>query len=218
MRFSASKGARLVARPGALWLALAAVLIGGSVLAWWLPTERLDWQPALVWREPGRWWTAAFVHWSALHLVANLGAALLVTLFGLVARVPAAIALAWLLAWPLTHLGLLLQPSLPHYGGLSGVLHAGVAAVIVYLIWCAPGTRRRIALALGAGLLVKLGVEAPWGPALRQLPGWDIAVAPMAHATGALAGALCGLVAALLMPAPTPTTAPAAAPGPPPPR
>ena len=29
-------------------------------------------------------------------------------------------AWAWFVAWPLTHLGLLLQPSLLHYGGLSG--------------------------------------------------------------------------------------------------
>lgn len=169
---------------------MAVLLTGGSALAWALPPESLDWQPALVWREPWRWWTAAFVHWSALHLVANLGAALLVALFGLVGRVPASIALAWGLAWPLTHLGLLLQPDLLHYGGLSGVLHAGVTAAIVYLLLCAPGARRRIALALGIGLLAKLTVEAPWGPALRPLPGWDIEVAPLAHATGAVAGAL----------------------------
>ncbi len=212
MRCSARRLARFVAQPGALWLALAAGLIGGSVIAWWLPTGQLDWQPARVWREPWRWWTAAFVHWSALHLMANLGAALLVTLFGLVARVPASVALAWLLAWPLTHLGLLLQPGLLHYGGLSGVLHAGVAAAIVYLVRCAPGMRRRIALALGAGLLVKLGAEAPWGPALRQLPGWDIAVAPLAHATGALAGAGCALASLWRARLTAPAAAPAGSP------
>jgi rhomboid family GlyGly-CTERM serine protease len=201
VRFSARPPTRIVAEPaeaGSAWLAVAVLLIGGSALAWGLPPESLDWQPALVWREPWRWWTAAFVHWSALHLVANLGAALLVTLFGLVARVPASIALAWGLAWPLTHLGLLLQPGLLHYGGLSGVLHAGIAAAIVYLLLCAAGARRRIALALGIGLLVKLTVEAPWGPALRQLPGWDIEIAPLAHTTGAAAGAAMGALTAIL--------------------
>jgi hypothetical protein len=46
---------------------------------------------------------------------------------------------------------------------------------------------------VSTGLLVKLVLEAPWGPALRVESGWDIALAPLAHAGGALAG----LVAAL---------------------
>ena len=36
-------------------------------------------------------------------------------------------SLAWLLSWPLTQWGLMLQPELLHYGGLSGVLHGGAA-------------------------------------------------------------------------------------------
>ena len=47
-----------------LWLSLSALLAGGSVLAYGLPAAMLDWQPALVWREPWRAWTAVFVHWS----------------------------------------------------------------------------------------------------------------------------------------------------------
>ena len=172
---------------------MSATLGAGAALGWFVPTLAWDWQPGLVWQQPWRWWTAAFVHWSPLHAAANLGAALLVALFGAVARVPARVALAWLLAWPLTHLGLLVAPGLLHYGGVSGVLHAGVAAVIVYLVLLAPGVRRRIALALGAGLLLKLWFEAPWGAPLRQAPGWDIAVVPLAHATGTLAGALGAL-------------------------
>jgi len=186
----------------------SATLVAGAAVGWFVPTALWDWQPGLAGQQPWRWWTAAFVHWSPLHAAANLGAALLVALFGAVARVPARVALAWMLAWPLTHLGLLVAPGLLHYGGLSGVLHAGVAVVIVWLVLRAPGARRHIALALGAGLLLKLGFEAPWGAPLRQAPGWDIAVVPLAHATGTLAGALCAL--ALLL------TGPAAAPSPPP--
>jgi hypothetical protein len=48
---------------------------------------------------------------------------------------------------------------------------------------------------VGAGLLAKLWLEQPWGPVLRDAADWDIAVAPLAHATGALAGALCGALA-----------------------
>ncbi len=173
-----------------LWLALSALLAGGSVLAYGLPAAMLDWQPALVWREPWRAWTAVFVHWSPLHLGANLGAAAVVALLGPAARLPRRIALAWFVAWPLTHLGLLLRPELAHYGGQSGVLHAGVAAAMVWLVLAGHGTRRAIGAAVLAGQVVKLLLEEPWGPVLQFGDGWDIAVAPLAHLTGSVAGAL----------------------------
>ena len=47
----------------------------------------------------------------------------------------------------------------------------------------------------GVGVVLAiLGVLAVFaqGP-LRQVPGWDIAIAPAAHASGALAGWLCAL-------------------------
>ena len=44
-----------------------------------------------------------------------------------------AAALAWALAWPLTHLALLAEPALLRYGGLSGVLRAGAAVAAVAL-------------------------------------------------------------------------------------
>ena len=46
--------------------------------------------------------------------------------------------------------------------------------------------------------------ETPWGPALRHPEGWGIAVAPIAHATGAVAGAVCALIALLLRKSPRP--------------
>ena len=39
--------------------------------------------------------------------------------------------------------------------------------------------------------------EAPWGAPLRYPADWDIAVAPLAHATGAVAGALTSVLAEL---------------------
>jgi rhomboid family GlyGly-CTERM serine protease len=164
----------------------------GSVMS----TERWDWQPALALVEPWRVWTAAFVHWSPRHLVANLLGLALVATLGVAAACGTRATLAWCLAWPLTHLGLALQPELQHYGGLSGVLHAGVAVAALQLLTDAGASRRRIGGLLLAGLAIKLGIEAPWGPALRQLPGWDIAIAPLAHATGSIAGLAC---AALLL-------------------
>jgi hypothetical protein len=43
--------------------------------------------------------------------------------------------------------------------------------------------------------------ESPWGPVLQAREGWDIAVAPFAHASGVLCGVLCALVALLPRPA-----------------
>ncbi|HUP06647.1 MAG TPA: rhombosortase [Caldimonas sp.] len=159
------------------------------------PSTALDWQPALARTEPWRAWTAVFVHYSALHLAANAAGAALVATLGAVARVPRASAFAWLVAWPLTQAGLLLRTDLLHYGGLSGVLHAGAAVVATHLAWTARGGGRAIGVALAAGLVVKVLLEAPWGPPLRHPAGWDIATAPFAHATGVVAGFACAFAA-----------------------
>ena len=107
----------------------------------------------------------------------------------------ARLALAWLAAWPLTQLGLLAQPALLHYGGLSGVLHAGVAVAALHLAWRGGRGERWIGAALLGGLALKVASEAPWGAPLRHPAGWDIAVAPAAHACGLVAGLLYAAVA-----------------------
>jgi rhomboid family GlyGly-CTERM serine protease len=188
--------------PGRAWTWLAALLAAGSVLAWWWPAALLDWQPARVPAEPWRAFSAAFVHWSAPHLLGNLAGAGAVALLGHAAGAPARLALAWACAWPLTHLALLVRPELAHYGGLSGVLHAGVATAACWLVLTARGRMRAIGWAIALGLVGKLLFEAPWGPALRPGggdAGWwalDIATAPIAHATGAAAGAIAAVTCA----------------------
>lgn len=189
-----ASGLRLSAGARA-WGLLSALLAAGSVLAWWLPAASLDWQPELAAAEPWRAWSAAFVHWSPQHLGTNLLAAAVVGAYGWAAQVPRAQAWAWCAAWPLTHLGLLLQPDLAHYGGLSGVLHGGVAIVSLWLLLRQRGARRAVGAAVTLGLLIKLASEQPWGPPLQRSQEWDIAVAPLAHASGALAGLLCGAIA-----------------------
>ncbi len=187
------------ARPGArAWLALALLLAAGSLLAWALPAGRLEWQPALAAREPWRAFSAAAVHYSALHLGANLAGTALVAALGVQADLPPRSAAAWLVAWPLTQLGLLLRPELAHFGGLSGVLHAGVAVAALHLVVAGRGRRRLVGAALLAGLLVKVLGEDPGGAVLQYRTGWDIPIAPIAHATGLVAGVLCGLLASLL--------------------
>ncbi len=181
------------------WLALTLLLALAALGGWWLPRTALDWQPGLAAREPWRALSAVAVHYSALHLAANLAGAALVGALGVVARVPRPIVLAWLVAWPLTQFGLLLRPDLLHYGGLSGVLHAGVAAAALWLLARERGRRQLIGAAVLAALLIKILGESPWGPALQQRAGWDIAVAPFAHASGAVCGLLCARLALLLI-------------------
>lgn len=180
------------------WGALALLLALAALAGWWLPRESLDWQPSLAAREPWRALTAVAVHYSPLHLGANLAGALLVGALGVVARVPWRIVLAWALAWPLTQLGLLMRPELAHYGGLSGVLHAGVVAAALWLVVHDRGRRQLIGVAILGMVLIKIIGEAPWGPAVQTRDGWDIAIAPFAHASGAFCGLLCARLSLLL--------------------
>lgn len=179
-------------RPTLAWpLALAVAVIAAAVLRGLPATgfDLLDWQPAQAWRQPWRWWTAALLHWSLLHWAMNALSAALVALLGWRAVLgPRAVA-AWMLAWPLSQLGLLAQPALRHYAGLSGVLHAAVAIAGASLL-ARRGERRGQAIGalVCAGLLLKIVFEAPWAGATREVAGWDFALAPAAHASGALAG------------------------------
>ncbi len=180
------------------WIGLAALLAAAALACSGVDPGSLDWQPARAWREPWRAFSAVAVHYSALHLAANLAGAALVGILGVAARVPAPTVWAWACAWPLTQLGLLARPDLAHYGGLSGVLHAGAAVVAIHLVCIGPRARRLVGAALGAGLVVKVLAEAPWGAALRHPVGWDIATAPLAHASGLVAGLACALAAEAL--------------------
>jgi len=183
-----------VSRGAAAWLALTATLALLAAAAWSAPRGALDWQPALALAEPWRLWSAAFVHWSPWHLAANEAGCAVVAAFGAAAQVPSRAALAWLAAWPLTHAALALQPALGSYGGLSGVLHAGVAVAAWHLMRHAQGHRRMLGALVLAGLGLKLALEAPWQAPTQVVAGWDFPVAPLAHTTGAVAGLLCAAI------------------------
>jgi len=177
------------------WASLAIGLALGAMLVWPAPREALDWQPQLALSQPWRLWTAAFVHWSPMHLQANLLGCVAVAAFVVAARVPCHATWSWLVAWPLTQATLALQPLLLHYGGLSGVLHAGVAVTALDLVVQAGWRRRAIGWAVFAGLAIKLASERPWIGPTQVVVGWDIAIAPLVHLTGTAAGLLCGAVA-----------------------
>ena len=178
-----------------LWLVLTAVLMLGSALAWPADRAAWTWQPELAFAEPWRAWTAVFVHYSGLHLAANLAGAALVGALGWAARAPLRSVVAWAAAWPLTQIGLLVQPALLQYGGLSGVLHAGVVVVSIHLIFEGTRTQRRVGGATLLIVLLKVLSETPWAGPLRHPAGWDIAVAPMAHASGLVAGVMTATAA-----------------------
>lgn len=180
------------------WAGVAALLCVAALAGWPIEREALDWQPGLAFTQPWRALTAVAVHYNGIHLAGAVAGIVLTGALGFAANVPARLVWAWLVAWPLTHFGLLIKPELVHYGGVSGVVHAGVAAVIVFLLVQKKRPQRLIGAAMLVGILIKVLGETPWGPALRHPEGWGIAVAPIGHATGAMAGAVCALVALLL--------------------
>jgi hypothetical protein len=148
-------------------------------------------------------WTAAFVHWSSAHLFLNLLACLALGAWGHTLGLGRLLTLAWFAAWPLTHLLLSFSSSVEHYGGLSGVLHAGVAIGVLKLLSQAAGTSRWIGAAVGLGLMVKLVLEVPIlceslglifrGSTVMGAP--SVRVAGEAHLAGVVAGLGCaGLV------------------------
>lgn len=175
--------------PARHWLRLCATLAALSLLAGALPTARLDWQPGLAATQPWRAVTAAFVHWTPLHLAANLAGCAVLGLLGWRAQLGARESVAGLIALPLTQLALLLRPELLHYGGLSGVLH-GLAAVAALSLMRRRGRERWVGAGIALGLAAKIALEAPLGPVLKATPGFDFPVAPFAHLCGAWAGML----------------------------
>lgn len=154
----------------------------------------LDWQPKLAGSQPWRWWTPVVVHLSAQHWVSNALGVVLVGSFGWTAGLPRQAVWAWCLAWPLTHLALLLRPELLRYGGASGVLHAGVAVTATWLVFWHSGKLRLIGTFAGLSLILKVLSDAPWGPVVQHRSGWDFSLAPIAHATGALTGVVCSVL------------------------
>ncbi len=135
------------------WVMLAGLLCVGAVIVTAISaegdatpataaiTQALDWRAALGLREPWRLWTCAWVHWSAAHLAVNFAGGAVVAFVGWRARLPAAAAVAWCVAWPLTQVLMAaigperLATAMPRYGGLSGVLHAGAVVLALSLAW-----------------------------------------------------------------------------------
>lgn len=159
------------------------------------------WFAARFVHEPWTLWTAAVVHFSAAHALANglalLALLLLARVWWLDGHLGWRSALAVFLAWPLGVLLLLLWPQVSSYRGLSGPLHALAAVLVVHTLvrgWL--GERRLVwgALALGLGLALKLALERAWALPLVADAQAGFVVARAAHLSGALAGLVCALL------------------------
>lgn len=179
---------------GTAWVLMSAVMALGTVATWNLDARVWSWEAAQAFGQPWRWWSAAFVHWNEVHLGINLLGLVVVAILGRAAAVPTPMAMAWLASWPPLHLALLLDPALPSYGGLSGLLHSGVAVVAVWLVLRWPGRGRWAGWALFIGLVLKIMLERPWAGGTAWSSGLDLALAPQAHASGALCGLFCALL------------------------
>jgi membrane associated rhomboid family serine protease len=177
--------------PWAWWWAVALALGAPALLIGWAPLDTPAdtwpaWQAALAlhppqgWAQaPWRWWTCAWLHGSAAHQLGNMLAVLAVAALGQQGRMPRRAAIAWALAWPLTHLALLGQPQPVTYVGASGVLHAGVAILGVYhLLDRHEGAQQMLGPLLLGGLALKVFMENPWQHNLITHADSAITVAP----------------------------------------
>ena len=152
---------RILRIDGMAWVMLTGLLCLGALVVTAICAENggapadsplaraFDWQAALGLREPWRLWTCAWVHWSAEHLAINLAGGVVVAFVGWRARLDTVATWAWFAAWPLTQLAMAavgadrVAAVMPHYGGLSGVLHAGVFVLGLSLAWPLASVRVR---------------------------------------------------------------------------
>lgn len=180
------------------WLVLCALHGVLSMLVWWAregTVHALTWQADGWLSQPWTLWTSSWVHLNTPHLIGNQVALGALAALGWVVRPTLACGVAWLLAWPLLQLSLLLWPQIGYAVGLSGVLHAGAAVMSVQLLLkriAVPKARRWGGL-LALGLLVKLWLESAWAYPVVWDGGNDMSVVQAAHLAGVLWGALFGL-------------------------
>jgi membrane associated rhomboid family serine protease len=185
------------------WLAVCAVLGGGSMLVPWLtglaspdaelPAHPLAWDAAHWIQQPWTVWTSAWVHTSLGNLGGNLLAIVGLAVAGAALGVGRPAAIALLVAWPLSTLALLIWPQVTYYSGLGGPIHA--AAAVLGMHAAARPALKPFSPLLFAALALKLLAERAWSQPVAFDPSWGFNVVYAAHLTGTLAGIVCGAVA-----------------------
>ncbi|MDR0458722.1 MAG: hypothetical protein LBH10_06840, partial [Burkholderiaceae bacterium] len=143
------------------------------------------------WRQwPWTPWSAPLVNLTPFHAFGNALALAAVAVLGQAVGARPRDALALLIAWPLSTLGLLLWPAVGWYAGLSGLIQAA-AAIAAWRALTQRGARGIGAL-LAAGLFIKLLLERGWATPIAFDSYWGFNVVYAAH----LSGAATGLIAA----------------------
>ncbi|MDO9439210.1 MAG: rhomboid family intramembrane serine protease [Hydrogenophaga sp.] len=195
---------RPFAAPSRSWLWLCALHATASLLVWWSGQHTAE--SPLVWRaadwahQPWTLWTSAWAHLNAPHLIANLLAMGGVAAAGWVLRPDARCTVAWLLAWPLSQISLLVWPQVAYAAGLSGLMHTGTLLLAVQLALGRLRGGRWWGLLLMWGVLTKVLLEHGWSKPLVWEPDTGIQVVQAAHVAGAFWGVALGLVVALWPP------------------
>jgi rhomboid family GlyGly-CTERM serine protease len=135
----------------------------------------------------GQLWRLAsghLVHFSALHLVANLGVLLIA---GVWLELHNARATLLLYAAAMPFIGVVLwlfEPALSVFGGASGLVFAVLGALALEFM-ARPGRRRALGAVLLAGLCIKLAAEIAFGWSTGAIaPESGIVAVPASHAAG----------------------------------
>lgn len=181
-----------------LWLSLCVLHAVASMLVWWWGERLAAW---MIWRaddwtdRPWSLWTSAWVHMNTQHLISNQLAVGALAAMAWVLRPGLRASLAWLVTWPLIPLVLPYWSHIGYYAGLSGLVHAAVAVVGVYLVAGRANVpmARRWGLMLLGGLWVKLLIERGWHWPVVWSDNLGISVVQASH----LVGAVFGMVAML---------------------
>lgn len=173
------------------WLLVCALHGVASMLLWWAGESALatlTWQSDRWQEQPWTLWTSAWVHRNTPHLIVNQVALGVITGLAWVLRPSRLATLAWVLAWPLSQVSLLLWPQIGHAVGLSGLLHAAATLMAVELLLKRVPVEkaRRWGLMLAAGLAVKLLVAQAWHYPVSWDNSNEISVVLAADLTGVI--------------------------------
>jgi rhomboid family GlyGly-CTERM serine protease len=187
--------------PSRAWLVVCCVHGVSSMLLWWAQAGAVA---ALTWRadhwddHPWTLWTSAWVHLNTPHLIGNQLALGALTAFAWLVRPNLRCTMAWLAAWPLAQISLLLWPQIGYAVGLSGVLHAGAMVLAVQLMFKRIPIRkaRRWGALLAIGVLVKTAMERAWQNPVVWDRANDMSVVQAAHLSGVVWGLLLGVLVA----------------------
>ena len=176
-----------------LWLSLCVLHAVASMLVWWMGERLAAW---MIWRaddwddRPWSLWSSAWVHMNTQHLISNQLAVGALAAMAWVLKPGLRASLAWLLTWPVIPLVLPYWPHIGYYAGLSGLIHAAVAVVGVYLVagrTTVPMARRWGGMLL-LGLVTKLLIERAWHWPVVWSDNLGISVVQASHLVGAVAG------------------------------